>query len=333
MSTRISKMMSVRRPTLVSRKVLIDSLVRLNPLRLIANPVMLIVEATFFIAAAMAIYPEGFPGLASVSLRLFYVEVALILLITVWFSTLSDALAESQAKNTANSLRRLEMEVSSKKIIIEAGSRRIAPTPSRELRKGDLILLEKNDTIPIDAQVLEGIAMVDESLLTGESTAVRKAPGDDVIGGSQVLSDTLTAKVTVNPDETFINQMIRMVESSKRPNTPNEQAVTIVLIGLTAIFTILIGALLGISLVLSLAADLSVLIALYVCLLPTTIGALLPSIGLSGISRLSKEKIAAKSGRAVETAGDTDVILLDKTGTITVGNRQAAELQPFPAFI
>ena len=332
MSTRLSKMLSVRRTNLVSRRVLIDSLVRLSPLRLIANPVMLIVEITFFIVGAMALDPEAFPRLASSSLQIFYSEVALILLITVWFSTLSDALAESQAKNTANSLRRLEMEVSSKKILIEAGSRRVVPTPSRELRTGDLILLEKNDTVPIDAQVLEGIAMVDESLLTGESTAVRKAPGDDVIGGSQVISDTLTAKVTVNPDETFINQMIRMVESSKRPKTPNEQAVTIVLIGLTAIFTILIGALLGVSLVLSLAADLSVLIALYVCLLPTTIGALLPSIGLSGISRLYKEKIVAKSGRAVETAGDTDVILLDKTGTITVGNRQAVEFLPFPGF-
>jgi K+-transporting ATPase ATPase B chain len=332
MATRISRMMFVHRPTLISRRVFIDSLVRLNPFRLIANPVMLIVEITFFIVTAMAFYPGGFPRVANPSLQIFYVEVALILLITVWFSTLSDALAESQAKNTANSLRRLEMEVSSKKILIEAESRRIVPTPSRELRKGDLILLEKNDTVPIDAQVLEGIAMVDESLLTGESTAVRKAPGDDVIGGSKVLSDTLTAKVAVNPDETFINQMIRMVESSKRPKTPNEQAVTIVLIGLTAIFTILIGALLGVSLVLSLAADLSVLIALYVCLLPTTIGALLPSIGLSGISRLYKEKIVAKSGRAVETAGDTDVILLDKTGTITVGNRQAVEFLPFPGF-
>jgi potassium-transporting ATPase ATP-binding subunit len=332
MSTRLSKMISVRRTTLISRKVLIDSIVRLSPLRLIANPVMLIVEITFFVVAAMALNPEAFPRLASSSLQIFYAEVALILLITVWFSTLSDALAESQAKNTANSLRRLEMEVSSKKILIEGDTRRIVPTPSRELRTGDLILLEKNDTVPIDAQVLEGIAMVDESLLTGESTAVRKAPGDDVIGGSQVLSDTLTAKVTVNPEETFINQMIRMVESSKRPKTPNEQAITIVLIGLTAIFTILIGALLGVSLVLSLAADLSVLIALYVCLLPTTIGALLPSIGLSGISRLYKEKIVAKSGRAVETAGDTDVILLDKTGTITVGNRQAVEFIPFPGF-
>src|SRR2546427_5172059 len=160
MSTRLSKMISVRRTTLISRKVLIDSLVRLSPLRLIANPVMLIVEITFFIVAAMALDPEAFPRLANSSLQIFYGEVALILLITAWFSTLSDALAESQAKNTANSLRRLEMEESSKKILIEAGSRPIVPTPSRDLRTGDLILLEKNDTVPIDAQVLEGIAMV-----------------------------------------------------------------------------------------------------------------------------------------------------------------------------
>src|SRR5437879_13187107 len=180
MSTRLSKMMSVRRTNLVSRKVLIDSLVRLSPLRLIANPVMLIVEITFFIVGAMALYPEGFPRFASPSLQSFYGEVALILLITVWFSTLSDALAESQAKNTANSLRRLEMEVSSKKILMEEGSRRIVLTPSRELRKGDLILLEKSDTVPIDAQVLEGIAMVDEALLKCESIAVRQETGGEV---------------------------------------------------------------------------------------------------------------------------------------------------------
>src|SRR6266568_1184074 len=153
-----------------------------------------------------------------------------------------------------------------------------------------------------------------------------------MLGGSRVISDTLTARVTVNPEDTYISEMIRLVESSKRPRTPNEVAVTTVLIGLTAIFTIIVVALLGLSVTLDLAVDLSVLIALYVCLLPTTIGALLPSIGLSGISRLYKEKIVAKSGRAVETAGDTDVILLDKTGTITVGNRQAVEFLPFPGF-
>ena len=184
----------------------------------------------------------------------------------------------------------METEVSSKKIVTEDWTRKIITVKSTELRKDDLILIEKGDIVPLDADVLEGIAMVDESLVTGESAPVRKAPGDSLIGGSRVVSDTLTAKVTTNPGETFIDQMIKMVESSKRPKTPNEIAITIVLIGLTAIFTIIILALLGMSVTLGLGADLSVLIALYVCLLPTTIGALLPAIGLSGMSRLYKHK-------------------------------------------
>jgi K+-transporting ATPase ATPase B chain len=317
-----------RRLSLLTRRVLVDSLVRLNPWSLKANPVMLIVEITFFVVAAMAVYPSAFVPVAKPSETIFYVEVASILLITVWFSTLSDALAEQQAKNTASSLRKLETEVMSKKVIREEWSTKTVPTPSNELQKGDLVLLEKNDYVPIDAEVLEGIAMVDESLLTGESAPLRKAPGDSLIGGSIVVSDTLTARVTVDPRDTYINQMIRMVESSKRPKTPNEQAVTIVLIGLTAIFSIIIVALLGLAVTLGPPADLSVLIALYVCLLPTTIGALLPAIGLSGISRLYQRRIVAKSGRAIETAGDADVILLDKTGTITVGNRVATDFLP-----
>ena len=314
----------------LSRQVLSDSIKRLNPVSLLSNPVMLIVEITFFIVAAMAIYPQGFYPLSNPSERVFYVEVAIILLITVWFSTLSDSLAETQARMTANSLRTLETEVMSKKIVADSENRKaIVQTPSHELRKGDLIIVEKNDIIPIDAEVLEGIAMVDESLLTGESTPVRKAPGDSLIGGSKIITDSLTARVTANPGETYINQMIKLVESAKRPKTPNEQAVTIVLIGLTAIFSIIVVGLIGLSVTLGLGGDLSVLIALYVCLLPTTIGALLPAIGLSGISRLYQRKIVAKSGRAIETAGDTDTILLDKTGTITVGNRQAIEFVPF----
>jgi K+-transporting ATPase ATPase B chain len=312
-----------------SRKVLVDSVVRLSPKSLLKNLVMLIVEITFFIVAAMAIVPQAFGPVASSSLRIFYVEVAAILLITVWFSTLSDALAEQQAKSTAGALRKLETEVSSKKIVTEEWVRKIVTVKSTELRKDDRILVEKGDVVPLDADVLEGIAMVDESLFTGESAPVRKVPGDSLIGGSRVVSDTLTAKVTTNPGETFVDQMIKMVESAKRPKTPNEIAVTMVLIGLTAIFTIIIAALLGMSITLHLGADLSVLIALYVCLLPTTIGALLPAIGLSGMSRLYKHKIIAKSGKAIETAGDADVVLLDKTGTITVGNRQAIEFVPF----
>jgi len=318
-----------RRMGLFSMGVLKDSIVRLSPLTLRSNPVMLIVEITFLIVAAMAVYPQGFVPVSNPSNRVFYVDVAAILLITVWFSTLSDALAEQQAKNTARSLKTLTTEVKTKKVVKEGWTSTIVLTNSRDLIKGNLILLERGDLVPIDADVLEGIAMVDESLLTGESAPVRKAPGDTLIGGSKIVSDTLTAKVSVNPGETYIDQMVRMVESSKRPKTPNEIAVTMVLIGLTAIFTIIIAALLGLSVSLSLGADLSVLIALYVCLLPTTIGALLPAIGVSGISRLYQRRIVAKSGRAIETAGDVDVILLDKTGTITVGNRQAVEFVPF----
>ena len=310
---------------------LLQSILRLNPVSLRANPVMLIVEITFFVVAAMAIYPQGFFPVANPAERTYYVEVAVILLITVWFSTLSDSLAERQAKNTANSLRSLEREVIAKKLPSD-GTGPVTPTPSTKLRKGDLILLEKGDIIPIDSEVTEGIAMVDESLLTGESIPVRKAATDPLIGGSKLISDTLKAKVTVNPEDSYINQMIRLVEAAKRPKTPNEIAVQIVLISLTAIFTIILFALLGLTITLNLGADLSVLIALYVCLLPTTIGALLPAIGISGMSRLYARKIVAKSGRAIETAGDTDTILLDKTGTITVGSRQAIEFIPFGNF-
>ncbi|MGH9919373.1 MAG: HAD-IC family P-type ATPase, partial [Nitrososphaerales archaeon] len=317
-----------RQMSIVSGRVLLDSVARLSPTRLVSNPVMLIVEITFFVVAAMAAYPQGFASVASVSERLFYVEIAIILLITVWFSTLSDSLAEQQAKNTASSLRKLEAEVPSKKLVRDGWTKTVVQISSKDLRKGDLILLEKGDLVGLDSEVLEGIAMIDESLLTGESAPVKKAPGDVLIGGSRVASDTLTARVTANPGETYVDQMIRMVESSKRPKTPNEQAVTMVLVGLTAIFTIIIGSLLGLSITLGLGADLSVLIALYVCLLPTTIGALLPAIGLSGISRLYLHKIIAKSGKAIETAGDADVILLDKTGTITVGDRRAIQFIP-----
>jgi potassium-transporting ATPase ATP-binding subunit len=312
----------------LSSRVVADSFVRLNPVSLVANPVMLIVELTFFVISAMAIYPHIFYPLSNSTMRAFYIEVAVILLVTVWFSTLSDSLAETQAKMTASSLRTLESEVVSKKINIEGGERKIHPTPSSQLRKGDLIHLDRGDTIPIDCDVIEGIAMVDESLLTGESAPVRKAPGDQIIGGSKIATDSLIAKVSVNPEDTYINQMIKLVESSKRPRTPNEQAITMVLIGLTAIFTIIIIGILGLSIVLNLGVDLAVLVALYVCLLPTTIGALLPAIGLSGINRLYEHKIIAKSGKSIEVAGDTDTILLDKTGTITVGNRQAIEFIP-----
>ncbi len=320
--------MKTDRRRLLTAAVLKDSVARLNPVSLVSNPVMLVVELAFFVVAAMAVDPSLFEPLSSVTETGFYAEVAVILLITVWFSTLSDALAEQQARNTAQSLRRLESEVQSKRLIREEWSEKVIPTPSSSLMKGDMIRLEKGDLVPIDADVLEGIAMLDESLVTGESAPVRKAPGDTLIGGSMVASDSLVARVAVDPGESYINRMIKMVEAAKRPKTPNEQAVTMVLIGLTAIFTIILTALAGLSVALNLRGDLSVMIALYVCLLPTTIGALLPAIGLSGVSRLYGRRVVAKSGKAIEAAGDADVILLDKTGTITVGNRQAREFIP-----
>lgn len=306
-----------------------DSILRMNPARLIGNPVMFVVELSFFVVLLMAIVPGAFPHLAHQSSRMFYADVAAILLITVWFSTVSDSFAEARSRVTTASLKKLEKEGIAKRIKEDEGSgRTIESVKSSELRKGDVILIEKGDQVPIDAEVTEGIAMVDESLLTGESAGVKKSKGDTVIGGSTVISDSIVAIVNVNPDETYISKLVKMVESSERPKTPNELALSILLIGLTGVFTIILISLIAFSLLLNLGADLSVLIALYVCLLPTTIGALLPAIGISGITRMSKNNIIAKSGKAIETAGDTDTILLDKTGTITVGNRLAYEFIP-----
>ncbi len=306
-----------------------DSLARLNPVKLVKNPVMFVVELSFFVVLLMTIVPSAFPDLAHQSDRLFYAYVSAILLITVWFSTLSDSFAEARSRATAASLKKLESESIAKRLYNdENGGRKVESVSSVELRKGDMILIEKGDQVPMDAEVLEGIAMVDESLLTGESVGVKKSKGDTVIGGSKVISDSIVAYVNVNPDETYISKLVKMVESSERPKTPNEVALSVLLLGLTGVFTIILFALIALSLLLNLSADLSVLIALYVCLLPTTIGALLPAIGISGITRMSKNSIIAKSGKAIETAGDADTILLDKTGTITVGNRLAHEFIP-----
>ena len=309
--------------------VIRDSIERLIPHRLIRNPVMFVVELSFFVVLLMTLVPGAFPNLAHQSDRFFYAYVAAILFVTVWFSTISDSFAEARSRATAANLKKLEKEGIAKRIREdETHVRTIDAVKSSTLRKGDMILIEKGDQVPIDAEVSEGIAMVDESLLTGESAGVRKSKGDTVIGGSTIVSDSIVAVVNVNPDETYISKLVKMVESSERPKTPNEVALSILLLGLTGVFTIILVALIALSLLLNLGADLSVLIALYVCLLPTTIGALLPAIGISGITRMSRNSIIAKSGKAIETAGDADVILLDKTGTITVGNRLAYEFIP-----
>ncbi len=307
------------------KHVLSESVLRMNPARLISNPVIFIVEVMFFIVAIMAIAPGLIPAVSSPSQQMFYVYVAIILLFTVWFSTLSDSIAEAQIKATADGLKQIEHEVKARRMDPD---RKVTVVSSKALKKDDIVLIQKGDYIPIDCVVLEGIAMVDESLLTGESAPVRKAPTDVLIGGSVLVSDSLIARISADPGDTYLSKLISMVESTKRPKTPNEAAISTLLLGFTAIFTIIIVSILWLSVSLSLGADLSVLIALYVCLLPTTIGALLPAIGISGIRRMSIDRIIAKSGKAIETAGDTDVVLLDKTGTITLGSRTATEFIP-----
>lgn len=304
-----------------------DSFRRLNPGVLYKNPVMFIVEITFYIVAIMAIDPTLIPNVSSAAERGFYITVAIILIITVWFSTLSDSIAEAQIRNTASTLRKIEKEVPARKVV-SADGRDYMEVTSKQLKKGDIIKIDKGERVPIDSEVLEGIAMVDESLLTGESIDVRKSVGSTLLGGSVVTTDSLVARVSVDPNETFLSKLIKLVESSERPKTPNEVAVSVLLAGFTAIFTIIILSILLLGVSLNLGVDLSVLIALYVSLLPTTIGALLPAIGISGINRMSANRVIIKSGKAIEAAGDTDSLLLDKTGTITKGFRTAVEFIP-----
>ena len=307
--------------------ILIDSVKRLNPWVLKSNVVMFVTELTFFIVLIMALDPRLIPIVSNPRERFFYTEVAVILIFTVWFSTLSDSIAEAQIRNTASSLRKMKEQMTAKRM--KSSNRKdVDIVPSDQLKKGDLILIEHGDKIPIDSEVLEGIAMVDESLLTGESANVRKSVGSTLLGGSVVTTDSLVARVSVNPDETYVSKLISLVESSSRPKTPNEIALTILIAGFSAIFTIIIVALLFLGVELRLGIDLAVVIALYVCLLPTTIGALLPAIGISGINRMSVKRIIAKSGKAIEAAGDTDALLLDKTGTITKGMRKAIKFIP-----
>ena len=307
--------------------ILKDSLKRLNPWVLKNNAVMFLTELTFVIVLIMALDPTLIPLVSSPTERLFYSEVAIILILTVWFSTLSDSIAEAQIRNTASSLRKMKEQMTAKRMR-SSNRKDLEIVPSDQLHKGDIILIDHGDKVPIDSEVLEGIAMVDESLLTGESANVRKSVGSTLLGGSVVTTDILVARVSSNPDETYVSKLISLVESSSRPKTPNEIALTILIAGFSAIFTIIIVSLLFLGVELKLGIDLAVVIALYVCLLPTTIGALLPAIGISGINRMSVKRIIAKSGKAIEASGDTDALLLDKTGTITRGMRKAVKFVP-----
>ncbi len=322
-------------PALV-RPAIADSFRKLTPRTQFRNPVMFcvyvgsILTTILWIAAlfGQAEAPAGF-----------IVAIALWLWFTVLFANFAEALAEGRSKAQAASLRSAKHNVVAKKLAAPRAKSVVEVMASTDLRKGDVVLVETGDTIPADGDVIEGVASVDESAITGESAPViREAGGDfsSVTGGTRVLSDWIVVRVAVNPGEAFLDRMIAMVEGAKRKKTPNEIALTILLVALTIVMLLATATLLPFS---TFAVEamkaghvvtITALVALLVCLIPTTIGGLLSAIGVAGMSRMMQANVIATSGRAVEAAGDVDVLLLDKTGTITLGNRQASAFVPAP---
>ena len=313
-----------------------DSFRKLSPATQLRSPVMFVVYVGSIITTLL--YLQALFGKGETSPG-FILAITVWLWFTVLFANFAEAMAEGRSKAQAASLRSLKQTVVAKKLASPKYGTTWLPQPALDLRKGNYILVEAGDVIPIDGEVIEGVASVDESAITGESAPVIRESGGDfssVTGGTRVLSDWLVVKVTANPGETFLDRMISMVEGAKRQKTPNEIALTILLVALTIVFLIVTVTLLPFSLF-SVAASgsgtpvtITVLIALLVCLIPTTIGGLLSAIGVAGMSRMMQANVIATSGRAVEAAGDVDVLLLDKTGTITLGNRQASSFVPAP---
>jgi K+-transporting ATPase ATPase B chain len=311
-----------------------DSFRKLSPAVQLRNPVMFVVYVGAILTSAL--FVQGFGGHGEAPGR-FIFAISAWLWFTVLFANFAEALAEGRSKAQAASLRGLKQSILAKKLQSAESRTAWTDTPAPQLRKGDLFLVETGDVIPADGDVIDGVASVDESAITGESAPVVRESGGDfsaVTGGTRVLSDWLVVRVAVNPGEAFIDRMIAMVEGAKRQKTPNEIALTILLIALTLVFLLATATLLPFSLFSVEAAKsgspvtITVLVALLVCLIPTTIGGLLSAIGVAGMSRMMASNVIATSGRAVEAAGDVDVLLLDKTGTITLGNRQAASFVP-----
>jgi len=313
-----------------------DAFKKLDPRVQWRNPVMFVVYVGSIITSGLFFQALGGQGEAPAG---FVLAVALWLWFTVLFANFAEAMAEGRSKAQAASLRSLKKETWAKKLEEPRQGAQWHPIESQDLRKGDTVMVLAGDVVPADGEVIEGVASVDESAITGESAPVIRESGGDfsaVTGGTRVLSDWIIVRVTANPGETFVDRMIAMVESAKRQKTPNEIALTILLVALTIVFLVVTVTLLPFSLfsvqVAGAGAPISitVLIALLVCLIPTTIAGLLSAIGVAGMSRMMQANVIATSGRAVEAAGDVDVLLLDKTGTITLGNRQASAFLPAP---
>jgi len=320
----------------IVRRAALDALRKLDPRVQLRNPVMFVVLVTAVLTTALGIEALRGHGEAPAG---FILAVAAWLWVTVLFANLAEAMAEGRGKAQAETLRRARADVLAKKLTDPAERMAFWVVPASTLRRGEFVVVAAGDVIPCDAEVVEGVASVDESVITGESAPVIRESGGDrsaVTGGTRILSDWLVLRVSADPGETFLDRMIRMVEGAKRQKTPNEIALDILLAALTLIFLVTTATLLPFSLfsVRSAGAGTAITVtalgALLVCLIPTTIGGLLSAIGIAGMDRLTQDNVLAMSGRAVEAAGDVDVLLLDKTGTITLGNRQATEFLPAP---
>ena len=311
----------------IVKRAIVDSFIKLNPRSMMKNPVMFVVEVGSVLTTLQLIRGLVAP-ISGVTNTKFELQITLWLWFTVLFANFAEAMAEGRGKAQADNLRKSRTETTAKRLLANNKSEVVGAT---ELRNEDVVLVVAGEFIPGDGEIIEGVASVDESAITGESAPVIREAGGDrsaVTGGTRVLSDQIKIRITSNPGETFIDRMIALVEGAERQKTPNEIALNILLAGLTIIFLLAVVTLQPFAIYSSAPQTIFVLVSLLVCLIPTTIGGLLSAIGIAGMDRLIQHNVLAMSGRAVEAAGDVNTLLLDKTGTITLGNRQATEFIP-----
>ena len=309
----------------IVKQAFVDAFRKLDPRITIKNPVMFVVEAGFFVTLFLTFFPDAFGEGAD---PLYNGTVCLILLATVLFGNFAESLAEGRGKAQAASLKKTKQDAKAR-LLKKDGTIQMASASS--LKKGDIVLVEASELIPGDGEIIEGVASIDESAITGESAPIIKEAGGDfssVTGGTLVVSDKITIRITADAGHSFLDRMIRLVEGAKRQKTPNEIALNTLLISLTLVFLIVCATLVPIASYAGVDMSVSTLTALLVCLIPTTIGALLSAIGIAGMDRVTRFNVIATSGKAVEAAGDINTIILDKTGTITYGNRMAAAFIP-----
>ena len=320
-----------RSASLFPKELVIESLkqsfVKLDPRTMFRNPIMFIVEVVTFVMLIVTVWAAATGNTAQGSAG-YNIVVFIVLFLTLLFANFAEAIAEARGKAQADSLRKTREETPAKRV--EANGT-ITTVSSSQLKKGDVFICEAGDTIPSDGEIIEGLASIDESAITGESAPViREAGGDksSVTGGTKVLSDQIRVMVTTQPGESFLDKMIALVEGASRKKTPNEIALTILLAGFTLVFVVVCGTLKPLADYSGTQITIAAFISLFVCLIPTTIGGLLSAIGIAGMDRALRANVITKSGKAVETAGDIDALLLDKTGTITIGNRKATQFYP-----